>query len=236
MSALGQKLPRDPTRGAAALPPKAAATLADRRVRFGPLSDLCNAANSILFEYFVGADENALRNGETERFGGLQNLSPARIWSAAQPGCRRASLRAEFCPRTRRSVGIDPKSRVHRTCTSALDIGAGVEGCRQPRAERKRGNLIAIDGKDRIGHDVKCVGLGREPLEGGPNILRPPDFERRDFEAELAGRGVNLTCLWRSLGICQYSSVLPIAASSGRSRATVRDACRRDRCFATIIQ
>jgi hypothetical protein len=40
MSALGQKLPRDLTRGAAALPPKAATALADRRVRFGPQADI----------------------------------------------------------------------------------------------------------------------------------------------------------------------------------------------------
>jgi hypothetical protein len=40
MSALGQKLPRDLTRGAAALPPIAAAALADRRVRYGPTTDI----------------------------------------------------------------------------------------------------------------------------------------------------------------------------------------------------
>jgi hypothetical protein len=40
MSALGQKLPRDLTRGAAAIPPKAAAAFADRRVRFGPKADI----------------------------------------------------------------------------------------------------------------------------------------------------------------------------------------------------
>jgi hypothetical protein len=35
-----QKLPRDVAKGAAALPPKAATTLADRRVRFGPTADI----------------------------------------------------------------------------------------------------------------------------------------------------------------------------------------------------
>jgi hypothetical protein len=48
MSALGQKLPRDLTRGAAALPPKAAAAVADQRVCFGPKADSCNATKSAL--------------------------------------------------------------------------------------------------------------------------------------------------------------------------------------------
>jgi len=43
MSALGHKLPRDAARGVSALPPKAAAPLADRRVRFGPKADFRTA-------------------------------------------------------------------------------------------------------------------------------------------------------------------------------------------------
>jgi hypothetical protein len=39
MSALGQKLPRGAMRGASALPPKAAAAVADECVRFGPKAD-----------------------------------------------------------------------------------------------------------------------------------------------------------------------------------------------------
>ena len=47
--------------------------------------------------------------------------------------------------------------------------------------------------------------LELDPLEGRPNILRPPDFEWHDFEAELAGRGVNLTRLRRCLGTANIS-------------------------------
>jgi len=39
MSALGHKLPRDPTRSAAALPPKADTDANDRRGCFGPKAD-----------------------------------------------------------------------------------------------------------------------------------------------------------------------------------------------------
>ncbi len=40
MSALGQKLPRRLTAIVSALPPKAAATIDDRRVRLGPKADI----------------------------------------------------------------------------------------------------------------------------------------------------------------------------------------------------
>jgi hypothetical protein len=43
MSAVGHELPRRHRSSAAASPPKAAAALADRRVRFGPQADPCTA-------------------------------------------------------------------------------------------------------------------------------------------------------------------------------------------------
>lgn len=42
MSALGHELPRELTGVAAALPPKAAAVVSRRRVRFGPIGDIAN--------------------------------------------------------------------------------------------------------------------------------------------------------------------------------------------------
>jgi hypothetical protein len=53
MSALGQKLPRRGQSGMSALPPKAAAAVTDRRVRFGPKADI----RPPLFDYLVGARE-----------------------------------------------------------------------------------------------------------------------------------------------------------------------------------
>jgi hypothetical protein len=47
MSALGQKLPRRGQSGVSALPPKAAATVADQRVRFGPQADLPSAPDGL---------------------------------------------------------------------------------------------------------------------------------------------------------------------------------------------
>jgi hypothetical protein len=46
MSAKGQNLPRPSRTAASAFTPKAAATFADRRVRFGPQADLCTVERS----------------------------------------------------------------------------------------------------------------------------------------------------------------------------------------------
>ena len=72
---------------------------------------------------------------------------------------------------------------------------------RKPRAERKRDDARAVGDNECIAHDVKCVRLGLERLEGGSDILRSPDFEWRDFEAERASRGLNLAHLQHGLGI-----------------------------------
>jgi hypothetical protein len=50
-----------------------------------------------------------------------------------------------------------------------------------------------------IDHDVKCVHSGLR-LEDGSDILCWPDFEWRDFDAERASRGLNLTHLQLGLG------------------------------------
>ena len=84
--------------------------------------------------------------------------------------------------------------------TPGLDIIAVVEDRRQPRAERKRDDARAVGGSECIAHDVKCVRLGLERLEGGSDILRSPDFEWRDFEAERASRSLNLAHLQHGLG------------------------------------
>jgi hypothetical protein len=82
-----------------------------------------------------------------------------------------------------------------------LDIVAGAPDRRQPRAERKRDDACSVGSSESSDHDVKRVGLGLERREGRCDILRPPDFEWRDFEAERACRGLNLAHLQHGLGI-----------------------------------
>ena len=50
MSALGQKLPRPFQFSVSAFPPKAAAKVAERRVRYVPKADSCTAAKSIVIQ------------------------------------------------------------------------------------------------------------------------------------------------------------------------------------------
>src|SRR5262249_16830920 len=81
----------------------------------------------------------------------------------------------------------------------SLDKIAGIEDRRQPRSERKRDDARAVGANERIDHDVNCVRLGFKRLEGGSDILRSPDFEWRDVEAERASRGLNLAHLQHAL-------------------------------------
>ena len=50
-------------------------------------------------------------------------------------------------------------------------------------------------------HDIKGLGAALERLEGGRDILRSPDFECGDVEAERAGRCLNLAHLQHGDGI-----------------------------------
>jgi hypothetical protein len=58
-----------------------------------------------------------------------------------------------------------------------------------------------IGNNELIDHDVKRIRLALDGLEGRNDILRPPDFEWRDFEAERASRGLGLLHLQHGLGI-----------------------------------
>ena len=51
-----------------------------------------------------------------------------------------------------------------------------------------------------IHHDVKCVGLVFECLEGRCNILRSADFKDGDFQAKRAGSGLKFVNLKRRVG------------------------------------
>ena len=54
---------------------------------------------------------------------------------------------------------------------------------------------------ERVGHDIKCIRAALERVEGGRDILRSPDFECGDLEAERAGRCLNLAHLQHGDGI-----------------------------------
>ena len=66
---------------------------------------------------------------------------------------------------------------------------------RQPRAQRQGVVPNSIGVYEQIGHDIKCIGSTFERLDGGCEILCPPDGYGSLFEAERAGRRLNLTHL-----------------------------------------
>ena len=71
LRATRQKLPQRLKAAVSAVPPKAAATVSWRRVRYGPLPNSCTAAITPLFDHLVGERENFVGNGQTNRAGGF---------------------------------------------------------------------------------------------------------------------------------------------------------------------
>ena len=49
-------------------------------------------------------------------------------------------------------------------------------------------------------HDVKCIGLGIERLEGDSDILCSPNLHRNDFKAQRLGRSLKVADLKRRIG------------------------------------
>src|SRR5262249_46390435 len=80
--------------------------------------------------------------------------------------------------------------------SSGLDMVAVIEDCWQSCAERKRDDACAVRGSESITHDIKGVGLrvrlSLERFKSGRDVVRSPDFEWQDFEAEGASRSPNL--------------------------------------------
>jgi hypothetical protein len=57
---------------------------------------------------------------------------------------------------------------------------------------------ISVIHCERIQHDIKRVNAALERLNGGPDVLRLPDFTCGDFQVNLAGRFLELLYLQRS--------------------------------------
>jgi len=86
-----------------------------------------------------------------------------------------------------------------------LDPFADTDDSWHSRAERKRDDASTVGLNECIAHNVKCVRLCLERLEGGSNILCSPDFEWRDFDAERASHGLNFAHLQHGLGKANIS-------------------------------
>src|SRR5262245_16473926 len=76
---------------------------------------------------------------------------------------------------------------------------------RQSRGECQGVDTNSVGEYECIGHDVKCVRLGFERLEGGSDILRSADCKWRDFDAEHACRGLDLAHLQHGLGVAKIN-------------------------------
>jgi hypothetical protein len=94
--------------------------------------------------------------------------------------------------------------------------------------------MRTVGGNETILHDVKCVRLGFERLEGGSDILRSLDFEWRDFEPEGASRGLDVAHFQDGFAIANISHDCQ-PAETGDNLAQ-KFACRQDRSTGPTYQ
>src|SRR5262245_11260374 len=150
-------------------------------------------------DHLVGASEQGRGNFEAERLGSRQiddEVELGRLLDRDVAGLRPAQNLVDQLGGAPEQVRVVWSVR-HEA--PGLDKFAGIEDRRQPSAERKRDGASAVGGNESINHNVKRVCSGLERLEGGSDILCSLDCEWRDFDAERASGGLNLTHLQHGL-------------------------------------
>jgi len=65
-------------------------------------------------------------------------------------------------------------------------------------------DAIEVRRDQRVNDDVERIGPPLDGLEGRSDILRPPDLERKHFDAEGAGRRLDLAHLRGGGGIVRF--------------------------------
>ena len=63
---------------------------------------------------------------------------------------------------------------------------------RQSHAQRQGVDANSIGAGKRVSDDINRLCMTLQRLEGESDVLSSPDIERKDFEAERAGRRLNL--------------------------------------------
>src|SRR5262252_10196723 len=76
--------------------------------------------------------------------------------------------------------------------SSAADIAARAMHGRQPRHQRERIDLNLVVEGQWIADDIQRLRAAFYRLDGGRDVVRTPNLERGELEAELAGRRLDL--------------------------------------------
>src|SRR5712671_184892 len=174
-----------------------------REVRKVPQTDSCTAANKALFDHLVGAGEHCSWDGEAKRlgrleiddeikFGGLFDWDVGRLRPTQNLVDEFGGAAEEV--RVVCSIG-DQTTRLH--------VLPGRINCRQSRALCQSVDMKPMRDHQRIGNDTQRLCSALEPFEGGRNIIRSPDFRSDNFEAESAGRCLNLAYFQDRGGIAE---------------------------------
>src|SRR6516225_9508430 len=84
-----------------------------------------------------------------------------------------------------------------------LSITSIVEDRRQVRSSCKRDDARGIGGDKSVYAYIERISHGLDRVKAGNNILRPPNIERRDIEADRTGAGLYGVPLQYAIGIIE---------------------------------
>src|SRR5215831_1036694 len=120
-------------------------------------------------------------------------MAPSRrTWSAAPRRYRPASHRAKSYRQTRPRAGTGPAAWPIGHQASRFDKLASKMNRRQSQSDRQDIDSIPVDVDEGVAANINCVHATIERVEGGHDILGPPEFERSDLKTKHAGR--RLSC------------------------------------------
>ena len=161
--------------------------------------------NNALFDHLVGARQKRFRDSQAECLGGREvddKLELGRLLDRYIGGlCAAKNLVHQVC-RVPEQVGV---ARPIRYEPAIFDKIADARDRGQPRTKCEREDGRAIGDRELIDHNIKCVGLAPERLEGGCDVRCPPDFEWRNVKPERTSRRLSFLRLQREAAHCRHS-------------------------------
>src|SRR3984893_11921105 len=145
--------------------------------------------SALLFDNLVSAQQERLGDRQAQRLGGCQVYDEVELGRLLDGDITRLRPAQNFVDI---ACGAPVKVWVvwsigHQNC--GLDVFLGDVNRRQSRAERQGVDSNDVSEHERVGNDIKGVSVALEPLEDRPDILRSPDFQCNNIEAELAEPG-----------------------------------------------
>src|SRR5262249_46029802 len=140
------------------------------------------------FDHLVGAGEQRGRDGEANRLGGRQVDDKFELGRLLHGDIGRLRPAQNLIDK----LGCTPELGLHAWPighqASCFDKLAGKMNRRQSQTDRQVFDSIPVYVYERVATNINCVHSTIERVEGGHDILGPPEFESSDLKTKHAGR------------------------------------------------